>query len=656
MLNEEKQEEITGKAKEILEKNEDVYKVRVYLGSFSKVVTIIAVFWSLFQLYATGFGVFDAIRLRAWHIIFLFTMAFLLYPTYSKEKKVRSVPPIWDIVCIALSIGSFGYLLLNYQNIVLRGGYLLPMDYIIASVAILLVFEVSRRVVKNLAVLAAIFFLYNFLGQYIPGAFGHGGFSWRRVVQHMFWGSQGILGVGVGVSTTFIFVFILFGVFLKYSGFSEFINDLALSVAGGTAGGPAKVAVLASALMGMINGSALANVATTGVITIPLMKKNGYKADFAGAVEAVASTGGQFAPPIMGAVGFVMAEYLGVPYVTIMFAAAIPAFLYYLSLILAVHFEAKKQGLRGISKENLPKAMEVIKQRGHLCLPLITLIIILFLGYTALYAAIFAMFSTIVASWLKKETRMYPRTILQALDEGARSVVGVGVACVIIGIVVGTVSLTGLGLTFGYEVTQFVGEGQLLLGGILIMLISIVLGMGVPGIAAYVIVAAVAAPVLIRAGAIPIAAHMFVLMYASLSNITPPVAMSSYVAAGISGADENKTSYIAMKLGLTGFIIPFFFITNPILLLQDASIGPAVMATLSATVGIIALTSVLQRWLITKNNLLQQAILLITAYLTIQPSVYYDLVGLGFFITILVWQTLINKKEASASVEEQIPQ
>ena len=638
-------EMLTDKAKEILENNEDEFKVRDYKGFFKKVVTFTAITWSLFQIYATSFGIFDAIKLRAWHIVFLFTMAFLMYPTFSKEKKSRKAPPIWDFVFISLCIGSFGYLLLNYRIIALRGGYLLPIDYLVATIAVIMVFEISRRVVKNLAVLAAVFFLYNFLGQYIPGAFGHGGFSWKRVIEHMFWGSQGILGVGVGVSATFIFVFILFGVFLKLSGFSHCINDLALSVAGGTAGGPAKVSVLASALMGMINGSALANVATTGVITIPLMKENGYKSDFAGAVEAVASTGGQFAPPIMGAVGFIMAEYLGVTYATVMLAAAVPAFLYYFSLMLAVHFEAKKLGLKGISKDNLPKAIEVLKQKGHLLIPLVVVITILFMGYTPLYAAVFGMLSTIAASWLRKETRMSFNTILRALDEGARGAVGVGVACVIIGVIVGTVSLTGLGLTFGYQVTQFVGEGQLLLGGLLIMLMSIVLGMGVPGVAAYVIVATVAAPVLVRIGATPLAAHMFVLIYASLSNITPPVAMSSYVAAGISGANENKTSYIAMRLGLTGFIIPFFFIYNPILLLQGGSVEKGLLAAITATVGVIALTSALQRWLITKNNFIQQGMLLVAAYLTIQESFIQDIFGITLLLLVLIWQkTIINKK------------
>ncbi|MEW6661677.1 MAG: TRAP transporter permease [Bacillota bacterium] len=632
----EKEKELQG----LLEEKDSEQRIRSYIGLAGKFVTIFAVIWSLFQLYATSFGVFDAIRLRTWHILFLLTMAFLLYPASKGEKKVRSSPAFLDIACILLSIGAFAYLLLNYKTIALRGGYLLPVDYVAASIGVIMVFEAARRTVGNLAYLAGIFFLYNFAGAFIPGAFGHSGFAWKRVVEHMFWGSQGLLGIGIGVSATYIFLFMLFGAFLRISGFSSFINDLALTVAGRTAGGPAKVAVLASALMGMINGSAVANVATTGTITIPLMKKNGYNANFAAAVEAVASTGGQFCPPIMGAVGFIMAEFLGVPYTKVMLAAIIPAFLYYLTLIMAVHFEAKKTGLRGLSKENIPKALEVIKKRGHLIIPLITLLVILFLGYTPLYAAVFSILATIAASWLSRETRMSLGSIIQALEEGAKSAVGVGVACIIIGVIIGTVSLTGLGLTFGYQILRFVGDGQLFLGGFLVMLMSIILGMGVPGIAAYVIVAAVAAPVLIHVGATPMAAHMFVLIYACLSNITPPVAMSSYVAAGIAHSDQNKTSCIAVKLGLIGFLLPFFFLYHPALLFEGASKWQSLHASLTATLGVISLASALQGWLLTKHNWITRVLLFLTAFLTLEPSTVFDLLGFGLFMGVVLWQKL----------------
>ena len=479
-------------AQALVEEKESESRFRHYgKGPWAAAISALAVVFSLFQMYASTFSAFDAMTLRSWHIIFLLVLSFLMYPAWKGERRSRTRPTLFDALCIAAGLFSFGYLILNYTEITLRGGYFLPVDYFVASVGVIICFEMARRVVGSLAALAGVFFLYNFAGEWIPGAFGHTGFSWDRVVEHMFWGSQGLLGVGVGVSATYIFLFVLFGAFLKYSGFSDFINDLALTLVGRTAGGPAKVSVVASALMGMINGSALANVATTGAITIPLMKKTGYKPEFAAAVEAVASTGGQFAPPIMGAVGFIMAEFLGVPYTKVMLAAAIPAFLYYLTLLMAVHFEARKLGLKGLSPEHIPAAGKVLRERGHLFIPLIVLLWLMFDGYTPLFAAAASIFATVGATWLPSligllrtktartfafvlllavlgglalsgllslgaailtalcvlasawcsaRYRMTPRVVVQALDEGARGAVGVGAACVIIGIIIGCIS------------------------------------------------------------------------------------------------------------------------------------------------------------------------------------------------------------------------
>ncbi len=627
-------------AKKLVEEKESEARTRSLFGFWNIFVTTLAVTWALFQMYVNTFSVLDAMKLRSWHIMFMLVLAFCMYPAFRGKNK--NTPSLLDLLCIAGGLFAFGYLVLNYNDITMRGGFFLPVDYMVASLGVVISFEMARRVVPNLAYLAAAFMLYCFFGNIIPGAFGHTGFTWDRVVEHLFWGSQGLLGVGVGVSATYIFLFILFGTFLKYSGFSAFINDIALTLVGRTAGGPAKVSVIASALMGMINGSALANVATTGAITIPLMKRTGYRADFAAAVEAVASTGGQFAPPIMGAVGFIMAEFLGVPYTTVLLAAAIPAFLYYLTLLMAVHFEAKKLGLKGLAPENIPIAWQVMKTRGHLAIPLVVLLTFLFLGYTPLYAATFSIFATVVASWLKPSTRMSLATIIKALDEGARSAVGVGAACVIIGVIIGSVSLTGLGLTFGYEVLKYVGEGQLFLGGFFVMLMSIILGMGVPGVAAYVIVAAVAVPVLTKIGATPLAAHMFCLFYACLSNITPPVAMSSYVAAGIAKADQTKTSFIAMKLGITGFILPFFFLNNPLLLYQSEHNTLATLwALVSASLGVAALAAALQGMLFGPCNTLLRIVLLVVAFLAIDPNLITDAIGCALFaaVAIVNWRT-----------------
>lgn len=636
------------KEMELVEKLDSEFRIRTYIGKTAVAVTGLAVIWSTFQLFAAGSGVFDAISLRAWHLMFLLVITFLLYPATKKGKRVLKFPSVLDIIFILLSIASTGYLLVSYKTIVLRGGFLLLPDYIFGAIGILMIFEAARRVVGNLAILALIFFLYNFFGPMLPGIFGHGGFSVKRIIDYLFYGSEGVFGIAMGVSATFVFLFILFGAFLSRSGFSKFINDFSLTIAGRSPGGPAKVAVIASSLMGMINGSALANVATTGTLTIPLMKKNGYKARFAAAVEAVASTGGQFAPPIMGAAGFVMAEYLGVSYTVVMVAAIIPAFLYYLTLIMVVHFEAKRLGLKGLSKDNIPKAMDVLKKQGHLSLPLIVLMGMLFMGYTPLYAAVFSIVACVVASWLRKETRMGLKDIILALEEGAKGAVGVAVACAVIGVIIGTVSLTGLGLNFGYAVMNYTND-SLLIAALLVMIMSIILGMGVPGVAAYVIVATVGVPVLINLGVSPLAAHMFVLIYACLSNITPPVALASYVAAGIADANQNQVSLTAVKLGLTGFILPFFFIFNPALLLGANPYSESIIPTVTAIIGCISLAAGLQGWLMTKANVVQRILFVVVGILMITPGSLTDYIGIGLLIVVLAWQWVAKRKLAQIS-------
>ncbi len=623
------QEELV--AQQLLEEKEADGKLRSYGGIMGHAVTILFIIWSVYQLYATTIGIVDAMRLRTTHLFFLLIFTFLLFPAYRGEKRNRTIPPIYDILLIGATIATILYLLGNYIDVAKRGGYLNQADLWIAALAMLLIFEAARRACRSLAWLGLIFLLYNFLGKYIPGDLGHVGFSIKRVLNLMIWGSQGIFGVGLGVSATYIFLFVLFGAFLKYSGFSQFINDISLTMVGQSAGGPAKVAVIASGLLGMINGSAIANVATTGTITIPMMKETGYKKEFAAAVEAVASTGGQFAPPIMGAVGFVMAEFLGVSYTKVLVAAAIPAFLYYLTLLFAVHFEAKRLGLSGLAKENIPDALVVLKKQGHLIIPLVVLLTLLAFGFTPLYSAVVSIFATIGASWLRKETRMTWRIIVQATVEGARSAITVGMSCAVIGVIIGTVSLTGLGLSFGYVVLRIVGDGQLYLGGLMVMLMSTVLGMGVPGVAAYVIVSTVSVPVLIQAGAIPMAAHMFCLIYACLSNITPPVAMSSYVASGIADSDQTKTSLIAVKLGFTGFILPFFFLGNPILLLgtvEGVSLWLTVRAVLTSSIGVIVLSAALQGYLFDHLRIIGRIALLGAGLLFIEPRITTDVAAL----------------------------
>ena len=632
-------QELEEKAQHLMEETDSDSRTRTYVGVMDGILTAVLVCFALFQVWANLTGTLGAVKLRAAHVMVLLPLAFLLYPTYRKERRTRSWMPAWDVLLSAAAIFCFAYILRRYDSLA-RTGRLNSTDVWVGIVCLVLSFEAARRTSGNLAVIALVFLSYFAVwGRYVPGVFGTAAFPLKRIVKSLVWDTIGILGTGSGVSATYIFIFVLFGAFLKYSGFSQFINDISLTLVGRTPGGPAKVSVIASAMMGMINGSAIANVATTGTITIPLMKKTGYRKEFAGAVEAVASTGGQFTPPIMGAVGFVMAEFMAVSYTKVMLAAAIPAVLYYVSLLWSVHLEAKRLGLSGLSPENIPKAAQVLKARGHLLVPLVVLLALMFYGYTPLYAAIAAIFVTVPVSWLRRETRMTPGIILQAVVEGSRSAVGVGVSCVIIGVIIGSVNMTSLGVNFGNLILKVVGEGQLFLGGLMVMVMSIILGMGVPGVAAYVIVYAVAVPVLRGVGATEMAANMFCLIYACLSNITPPVAMSSYVASGIADSDMTKTSLIAIKLGIAGFIVPFFFLDNPVLLYgstEGVALGTTAYSFATALIGVLALAGglaglPLQKFGrgITALRLVGRGLLVATGILFISPSLLTDGVALA---------------------------
>ena len=649
-------DQLDQKALELMEEADSDSRTRVYGGAAGKIVSVMLVGFALFQLWANLTGTLGAVKLRTAHIMILLPLAFLLYPTYRSERRKRKAPPVWDLLLCALAVFCFAYILRRYDALA-KTGRLNDTDVRVGIVCLLLCFEAARRTSGNLAVIALVFLSYFALwGRWVPGTFGTAAFTLKRVIKSLVWDTIGILGTGSGVSATYIFIFVLFGAFLKYSGFSQFINDISLTLVGRSPGGPAKVSVIASALMGMINGSAIANVATTGTITIPLMKKTGYKKEFAGAVEAVASTGGQFTPPIMGAVGFVMAEFMSVSYTKVMLAAAIPAFLYYLGLLWSVHLEAKRLGLSGLAPENIPKAAEVMKARGHLLLPLILLLGMMFAGYTPLYAAILAIFLTVPVSWLRRETRMTPHVILDAVLEGTRGAIGVGVSCVIIGVIIGSVNMTSLGVNFGNLILKVVGEGQLFLGGLMVMVMSIILGMGVPGVAAYVIVYAVAVPVLRGVGATEMAANMFCLIYACLSNITPPVAMSSYVASGIADSDMTKTSFIAIKLGIAGFIVPFFFLDNPVLLYgstEGVSAGATAYAFLTACCGVLALASALSGLpvgkvpgSVTALRLTARALLAAAGILFISPGLVTDGIALALIaVQVLVSRVLLRRPD-----------
>lgn len=634
----------------------EIGNLRKYVGITSKIITTLAVIWFLFQIYYSSIGILEAVKFRVWFFMFLGIMVFLFYPIVKREKKAeRKIPPIYDLFFIMGVLTASGYFLITYDDLVMvRGGVHLPLDYWFGALGILIVFEMARRTVGSvMTILSAMFLLYTSFGNYIPGIFGHAGFSIKRVIDIMWWSTDGVFGIVIGVASTYIFLFILFGSFLRASGFIDFISKFALVLTGRSAGGSAKVAVVGSALMGMINGSGVANASAVGTVTIPMMKKTGYKSHYAAGVEAVASTGGVIAPPIMGAAAFVMAEYINVPYKTIMIAAIIPASLYFLMCFMSVHFEAKKMGLKGISKENLPNAFKVLKEGGHLLIPLFLLVFLLLTNRTPIYAAVWSLIAMVVVSWFRKETRLGWKEIIKAIEDGVKGVLIVSTACTIVGIIIATLSLTSLGLVLGNNILSIAGD-SLLLVAVLTMLISIILGMGVPVTASYIITVTISAPLLISMDIPIIVAHMFAFFFAALSDITPPVALASLTTAGIAGANFWRVALTACRLGIVGFIIPFFFLYNPALLFVDSTIFESLLGWLTAAVGVIALAGVFSRWFLSDLNIIPSIILLMGGLLMISPGYITDLVGLLVTIIIAILQIVMKKQSIKENTARKV--
>ncbi|KAF0196285.1 MAG: TRAP transporter 4TM/12TM fusion protein [Bacillota bacterium] len=631
---------------EVLEKYDTESRFRKYTGAMAIVVTLVAVAMSGFHLYTAGFGTFMSMIQRSVHLSFLFLMTFLLFPAFSKSKKKVTV---FDVLWLIASVLSSMYMVFFFNEFAMRGTAI-PRDIYMGTVLLICILEGARRTVgKELPILSLVFLAYGFFGQYAPGIFGHTGFSFRRIIHHLYLSSEGVFGIALGVSSTFISLFILFGAFLGETGMAELINKISMAMAGRSPGGPGKVAIVASTLMGTINGSAVANVVTTGAFTIPLMKSVGYKAHFAGAVEAVASTGGQIMPPVMGAAAFVMAEFLGIQYSTIMIAAIFPALFYYLAVFAIVHLEALKTGLKGLPREMLPNTWNVFKAKGHLVIPLIVIVHLLISGRTPLYSAFYGIVWTVGCSWLRKETRLTFKGFVKAMEAGAIATVGVGMACAVVGIVIGITSLTGLGLVIGDNLISLAG-GSLFLTLFLTMVVSIILGMGLPSTACYIVAATIAAPALTKLGVPPLAAHMFVFYFACLSNVTPPVALAAYAGAGIANASPSKVGWTAFRLALSGFIIPFMFVYQPSLLFIEGTVGEIIFAVVTSIIGVLTLSCVLQNYMLTHANIVQRMLLLGGAWLLFLPGLLPSFIGLGLVMVVVFWQIAMVKKSHSSSI------
>ena len=609
-------------------------------------VTITAVIMSCYHLYTCIFGIPESQMHRMLHLMFACVLTFLLYSISGKKNdgKVK----VWDILLIAATVVSLVYMILNLKVFQNRISFVTPLTTVQIAVFIVLlvvVLEATRRLTgPTLPIACIVFILYALFGNHLPGILGHNGFTVQKLLEQVMLTSEGVFGSSLGITATYVVVFIIFASFLEVTGAGQFFIDLATGLTGSSRGGPAKVAVVGSCLFGSISGSSVANVVSTGTFTIPLIKSVGYSPVFAGAVEAVASTGGQIMPPVMAAVAFIMADYLGVSYLSICKAALIPAILYYFCLFFMVDAKAIKLNIHGLAKDELPNTRLVLKTGWYLAIPFVVLVGMMFLNYTPMKSGFWALVSLIVIVLIADRKRLSLDKVIQGLKGGATGIISVSATSACAGIIVGVIMLTGLGLKFTSLITTLSG-GNLVIAMVIAAVVAIILGMGLPTVPAYIVMSSLVAPALIQMGATPIAAHMFVLYFAVLSCITPPVAIASYAAAAISGADAVKVGFASMKLGIIAYIIPFLFVLNPVLIAQG-SILTVLWTFFTACVGCVALTWAIEGVIDEKISWPWRLACLAAAALTLFPEGISDLLGLAGFAVIVFIFKFRGKKAA----------
>jgi len=603
----------------------------------------IAVAMSLYHLVIAFIGAPEAFFFRGTHLLFALVLTFLVFPRFGRAEG--KLPSVVDYLLIVASVVTIGYLWVNHKYLYDRFVFvddLRTADLIFGTAFIVIVLEATRRVIGlALPITALCFVAYAlFVARVAPGS----------VIEINYLTTEGIFGIPLSVSATYVILFIIFGAFVERSGAGKMFMDFALSLTGHSVGGPAKVAVITSGLFGTISGSAVANVMTTGTFTIPMMMRLGYRPAFAGAVEAVASTGGQIMPPIMGAAAFVMAEFLGVSYLTVAAFALVPALLYYVAVFVAVHFEALRTGMKGLPREECPRLVDVLKERGHLFIPLLIIVGVLVAGYSAPYAAMFGILSVVPVALMRKSTRkeINLKGIVDALESGARGTLAIAAACACAGIVIGAIAQTGLGLTFTSFVLA-VAQNNLIPALILTMIAGIILGMGLPTTPAYIIQVALLVPALVKLGIVLQAAHLFVFYFAILSAITPPVALAVYAACGLSRSSLWDTGWSAVKLGATGYIVPFMFAFAPALLLIGESWRVA-LAIASATIGVTMLAGSLHNYFYLGNTSRWQRVLLfVGAICLIKPGWATDIAGAAALMIVLIAQWRVRSERPSAA-------
>ena len=592
--------------------------------------------WSLFQLYTAWAGAFDLLIQLPIHVGFAVALGFL---TPAARRPVR-----WgDAACALLALGCAAHYVAHHARLVTRMPFVddpQRLDLFVGSLFLLLLLEASRRHIGGALVLLALAFAgYAFAGPWLPGFLSHGGVAFTRLLELETLTPEGIFGIPTLVSATFIYLFVVFGGVMARGGLLQFFTDLALAVAGATRGGAGKVAVISSGLFGTVNGSAIANAVTTGSFTIPLMMRAGFRPAFAAGVEATASMGGQLIPPVMGAAAFIMAETLGMPYSAIALAATIPGILYFVAVGAMVHFEAARQGLPVLPRAELPRLWPIVKRDALLLAGPALLLYFLFEGRSPLFAGFWALIVAGLTSVLRRSTRIGPRGALAILVESAQSAMPVALACATVGIVVGVVSITGLGLKLATGIVGIAG-GNLLATLLLTMVAALVLGTGLPTSATYIITSIMAAPALVQLGLPKLVAHMFVFYFGILADLTPPTAISTYATSSIAGADVWRTQWLAMMLALSGFIIPFSFAYDPALLLVDAGVVHVILRTAAATLGILMLGAGLIGYLVAPARWWERALLLAGAVLLIFPGTLGDLLGAGCLVLALLSQRL----------------
>jgi TRAP transporter 4TM/12TM fusion protein len=617
-------------------------KYRKFSGKVGLFVLVYSVLASIIHLWFNSFGLVGVIQKNVLHLAILMGLGFLTIPATSKSPKDR--PSFFDWVLFVVTLASGLYFFYGYVQLTQRMMITTTYDMIYGIVIALLIIEAARRAVGlPLTILSVLFLIYVYIGPYMPGFLAHQGFSPRRILIRMTMTSEGILGVAAMVSASYVFMFIIFASFLKASGASDFFNDFATAISGTARGGPAKIAIFASGLTGMINGSAQANVATTGSFTIPLMKKVGYESYFAGAVEAIASTGGILMPPIMGAAAFLMSSYTGIPYSRILLAAISPSILYYLALFFMVDLRAAKKGLKGIDKEDLPNLKQVILDKGHMITPVFLIILFLVLGYSPVYAAFVGIISVIVVSFFRKNTRLSLWDIIKALEEGAQNAVPIAIICGIVGFIIGSVGMTGIGQVIGYHIVNLAG-GKLFLTCFYTMIVAIILGMGLPGTAAYIVTATIAAPALIFLDQTVLSSHFFVLYFGIMSAVIPPVALTSFTAAAIAKADTNKVAIYGFLMGSAGMLLPYMFIYNPVILWIDFNIINYIYSTLSLAVGLFFMAAVIIGIIKKPFTILERIGFALASILLIVPTPMIRILGF-IFGGVLVYAHLMRSKK-----------